>query len=254
MQRLIKEAGNLGPALVKPMYSAGTTKTQVTQVDKVDKNPLDEDERELLHQHEATIKKGLQTFHDVGMAFADIRDRGLYREHGTFDEYCQEVWKISRSKAYRYMAASKCVEQLKSCQVATGEKLAIPQNEAQGRAIASLPTDKQLEISRKVAKKTSEPKAKDFVEAAAEVEDEKPRVRSYTAELEAEDDPSSPEATEPEDDDGLKSLAQLSKLATQTYDDYNSGLDQKVCAGLRALKSELKKWADAIPAKKQEAV
>src|SRR5580700_4804296 len=45
-------------------------------------------EKQLLEKHEATIATGLQTFHNVGMAFAEIRDCGLYREHGTFHDYC----------------------------------------------------------------------------------------------------------------------------------------------------------------------
>jgi len=170
------EAGDLDSAVVNPLYSVGTPKAKAIQVE-VDKKPLDADERELLQQHEAIIKTGLRTFLEVGVAFEEIRDRGLYREHGTFEAYCQKVWKISRTKAYRYLKASQCVEQLESCQLATGEKLAIPQNEAQARSMSNLPAEKQVEVSRKVAKKTSQPTARDFAEAAAEVEDEKPRVK-----------------------------------------------------------------------------
>jgi len=70
----------------------------------------------------------------------------------------------------------------------------------------------------------------------------------------SKDDPPTPEAPEPEDDDGLMPWVQLSILATQAYDDYSSGNDQKAHATLRSLKAELKKWADAKPAKTKEAL
>lgn len=123
---------------------------------------LTTEEKALLKKHEGTIKAGLKTFHDVGMAFAEIRDKGLYREYGTFDDYCHEVWKFSRSKAYRYMAAAKCVENLECSRSATNEPLAIPATETQARKIAKMKSEEQVEVAKNVARKTSTPTAKDF--------------------------------------------------------------------------------------------
>jgi len=145
--------------------------------------PLSGEEKALLKTHEVTIKAGLQTFHDVGMAFAEIRDRGLYREHGTFDDYCREVWKVSRSKAYRYMKGAKCVDNLKCRHGATNEPLAIPKTEKQARKLATLKPEAQVEVAKAVAKKTCEPTTKDFdteIEAL-----EEPRVKAYDIRTEA---------------------------------------------------------------------
>ena len=148
--------------------------------------PLNPEERALLKEHETTIKKGLQQFHDVGMAFADIRDRRLYREHGTFDEYCKDVWGVSRGKAYRYMAAAKCVQNLECRQLATNENLAIPATESQVRKMAMLDPDQQVEVAKKVAKKTSKPTAKDFDDEADSIDGEdKPMVKCYDIRAEA---------------------------------------------------------------------
>jgi hypothetical protein len=96
-----KKGEALTPSTTNPMNAGKLVKVQSDQTVAKPSETLSADEREVLAEHEGTIKQGLQTFQDVGMAFAQIRDLGLYREHGTFDDYCRDVWKVCRSKAYR---------------------------------------------------------------------------------------------------------------------------------------------------------
>ena len=60
---------------------------------------LIKEERENLQKHETTIKKGLNTFVEVGQALLEIRENKLYRiEYKTFEEYCQEKWQMPTKK------------------------------------------------------------------------------------------------------------------------------------------------------------
>ena len=55
-----------------------------------------------LHELEATIARGLETFAEVGAALLEIRDQKLYRgSHKTFETYLRDRWEISRSYAHR---------------------------------------------------------------------------------------------------------------------------------------------------------
>ncbi|MBA3688445.1 MAG: hypothetical protein H0W81_06425 [Chloroflexi bacterium] len=58
---------------------------------------------------EATIEQGLQTFVEVGQALAEIRDSGLYKTYGTFEDYCRERWDMSRGYAKRLVMAAETV-------------------------------------------------------------------------------------------------------------------------------------------------
>ena len=202
---------------------------------------MNADEKALLKKHETTIKSGLQTFHNVGMAFAEIRDRGLYREHGTFDNYCQKVWNVSRSKAYRYMAAAECVENLVCSHVATNEPIAIPTTEKHARKLAKLKKDEQVEVAKKVAKKTTKPTAKDFDEEVDKLRDdeEKPRVKVYDiSEESAEEEPVVITAV-PKVDKTLVPMAQIANKIKDIYNIYcNSGKKQD---GLNMF-GELQRW------------
>lgn len=106
---------------------------------------LTSEECTALAAHEAVITRGLQTFYDVGTALAAIRDGRLYRdEHGTFEDYCQERWNISRPRAYQFIDAANVRANL-STNVDT-----LPANEAQARVIAQLPPEQQASAWRMV--------------------------------------------------------------------------------------------------------
>jgi hypothetical protein len=63
-----------------------------------------------LAEHEAVIERGIKTFYEVGTALADIRNRKLYRaDYGTFEDYAEQRWQMSRPRAYELMAAAEVV-------------------------------------------------------------------------------------------------------------------------------------------------
>ena len=80
-----------------------------------------------LLRHAGLGDGGQQTFIEVGQALLEIRDRRLYREtYGTFEEYCQERWGMTRRHANRQIGAAHVVEVL-------GPIGPIPRTERQAR-------------------------------------------------------------------------------------------------------------------------
>lgn len=100
-----------------------------------------------LERLEDTINHGLQTFVEVGVALAEIRDRRLYREsHNAFEDYCRERWEMSRAHAYRLIEGAATVSTLSP----VGDKL--PTSERQVRPLVALePEDRQRVWERAVA-------------------------------------------------------------------------------------------------------
>ena len=94
-------------------------------------------EHDELTQCEAVIERDLRTFVNVGNALLTIRDGRLYREDwGTWEEYCQERWGFTRSRAHRLIEAAQ----------ATGNLLPmgnIPTSERQARPLTQLSPDDQ---------------------------------------------------------------------------------------------------------------
>lgn len=91
-------------------------------------------EVEQLAHEEAIVEDGIIVFFKVGMALARIRDQRLYRAgHGTFEEYVDKRWHMSRTHAYRLIESGEVVTALSPI----GD---IPQieNEGQARAIAPI--------------------------------------------------------------------------------------------------------------------
>lgn len=89
-----------------------------------------------LSQFETVIEKNLRGFYEVGTALAKIRDSRLYREtHDTFQDYCWDRWEISWNYAYKQMASSQVIDNLKSCTIVQR-----PTNEAQARPLTQLET------------------------------------------------------------------------------------------------------------------
>ena len=91
--------------------------------------------------HEAVIERGIKTFHEVGAALADIRDRRLYRaESDTFEQYAEQRWQMSRSRAYQMIEAADVVSTI----VDTGAPT--PANEGQARALSRVPEPERAEV------------------------------------------------------------------------------------------------------------
>jgi len=153
---------------------------EMAETDHVQSKPLTPAETEHLAKCEETIGKGIKTFKEVADALQDIRDQQLYRKkHKTFEEYCRNKWKFTARHANRLMQAREVVENLKSDQLVSNEPLATPENEAQARMLVNLKPEQQVEVCKKVAKKTNKPTAKDFDDEAKKLYEDKPRVQCY---------------------------------------------------------------------------
>lgn len=94
-----------------------------------------------LAEHEAVIERGIKTFYEVGVALADIRNRKLYRaDYGTFEEYAQQRWNMSRTRAYELMSASTVVSAI------ADTEMPAPANEGQARALSRVPEPERAAV------------------------------------------------------------------------------------------------------------
>ena len=104
---------------------------------------LSGDEQQQLAHYEGIIERGLTTFIDVGNALAAVRDERLYKQYGTFEDYCHERWNMARRTAYQFIEASIVVENVRNC------AQILPVNEAQARPLTRLEPEQQREVWRK---------------------------------------------------------------------------------------------------------
>jgi hypothetical protein len=106
-------------------------------------------ETQALAQHEAVIERGIQTFYEVGTALTDIRDQRLYRaEYGTFEEYAEKRWQMSRPRAYELMAAAEVVSAMADTDVPP------PGNERQARELGRIPEPERAEVWAETVERT----------------------------------------------------------------------------------------------------
>ena len=183
MQQANKSA-NAATAKTEPVDSVASNTNIV--VDQVEANSIQAADRtltpaeiKLLAVHEKTIGKGIKTFKLVYHALHEISEQRLYRaEFDTFEDYCRAKWDITARHANRLMSAGAVVANIESDQLVSKVPAAIPKNEAQARALASLTPPQQIEAAQIAAKKSSNPKTKEFKESAEEVTGEKPRAKA----------------------------------------------------------------------------
>lgn len=108
-----------------------------------DLSSLSVEEKAELKRCEGTIKRGLATFYEVGMALSIIREKKLWRAwHRTFNQYCQERWQIGSGRARQLIAASEAASNIQSATVVT------PTNERQVRPLMRLAPEQQVEVWR----------------------------------------------------------------------------------------------------------
>jgi hypothetical protein len=105
---------------------------------------LSERDRKRLEICERTICNGLQSCFDTGAALLEIRDFRLYREEcETFEEYCQQHFRIGQNYANRLISSSEIKESVEHSKL--GEKIV---NEAQARELAKVPESKRVAVLR----------------------------------------------------------------------------------------------------------
>lgn len=112
-------------------------------------NILTASESSALTEHEAVIERGIKTFYEVGMALADIRDRRLYRAgHGTFEDYCQQRWQMSKTHANRMIQAAEVVDSV------TPIGVTAPATESQARELGRVPEPARAEVWAETVERT----------------------------------------------------------------------------------------------------
>lgn len=83
---------------------------------------------------ESVIERGQQTFIEVGLALAEIRDSKLYRQDfATFEDYCKERWGWSASRSRRLITSAEAVAAMQSVPIGTPVT-----NEGQARELAKI--------------------------------------------------------------------------------------------------------------------
>ena len=94
-----------------------------------------------LRRHERTISEGLQTFFEVGLALAAIRDGQLYRQdYRTFEDYLKDRWDYGRRYGYYLIDAGQTYKTV--CTISAQP----PANENQVRPLIGLEPDLQRTV------------------------------------------------------------------------------------------------------------
>ena len=123
-----------------------------------------------LARHEAVIERGMRTTIEVGLSMKAILDEKLYEgEYKTFENYVNERWGYSRTRAYQLIEAAEVDFNLSTIV----DKAARPQNEGQLREVAKAPLAMQVEVVKKAAEKAAaenrKPTAKDYRQVVGEL-------------------------------------------------------------------------------------
>ncbi len=109
------------------------------------------------------VKKGQQTFIEVGNALMKIREGKQYKElnYKTFEDYCKSEFNIARRTAYQLIDAAETTENVRH-----GAQNELPQSERQLRELSKVPKEDQAEVWIKVQTETgkTQPTAKEIKE------------------------------------------------------------------------------------------
>ena len=143
-----------------------------------------------LTELEGQVRRGLDSFVQVGNALAEIKNRNgfMLRECKTFDEYCAKTFGFSERNGYRMIAAA---ETAKKIEAAVGER---PRNEASARELKVVAHDpKLIEKVNDRLKKTGQTMATATAEKIHEiVEKVKPQSKPMFEEPKPEKKPAMP--------------------------------------------------------------
>ena len=102
---------------------------------------IDRAELGRLDELEQVVDRGLGTFVEVGLALKEIRDSKLYRtKHATFENYCQQRWRFTRTHGHRLIVAAEVAGDL----LPIGNKLLTC--EAQARELGPLSAERRREV------------------------------------------------------------------------------------------------------------
>ena len=144
-----------------------------------------------LTELEGQVRRGLDSFVQVGNALAEIKARNgfMLRDCKTFDEYCAKTFGFSERNGYRMIAAA---ETAKKVEAAVGER---PRNEASARVLKEISHDpKLIERVNDRLKRAGQTVATATAEKIQEVVDRvKPQTKSMFDKPKEEPKPKLPE-------------------------------------------------------------
>lgn len=110
-------------------------------------SPLTNSQKERYKICTKTILAALDSQFDGGIALIEVRDYKLYREEfKTFEDYCEEVLKISRRRAYQLIEAAEVKESLPA---KASAKIV---NESQARALIDVPESQRAAVISEASK------------------------------------------------------------------------------------------------------
>lgn len=115
-----------------------------------DYSPLTPAEADQLAHDEAIIEAGIAGFLKVGMALCRIRDQRTYRAtHATFEDYVDDRWHMSKTRAYQLIEAGYVADAVASVRP---QIVDVPEveNEGQARALAPVVRDHGPEVAAEV--------------------------------------------------------------------------------------------------------
>jgi hypothetical protein len=118
----------------------------------VDVEDLKDSERDLLEILEADIDKGIRSLHQMGLALIEIQKSRLYRQYGTFAQYCHDRWGLSEQRAYQLVSHANVIANLQSA-----DSHLLPSSESQTRHLAKLSPEQQVKVWDMVVAETDKP-------------------------------------------------------------------------------------------------
>lgn len=107
-----------------------------------------------LERLEVEIAKGYDSFWDVMKAFRAIHDGQLYREYGTFADYCVQRWDFNRDYGQRLIRADGIYRSLEAKFKDT--KIPLPTNESQIRPLSKVVQNNWEDAWEAAAKKAGD--------------------------------------------------------------------------------------------------
>jgi len=144
---------------------------------------LSVEEKKELKKLEAVIHNGLSTFFLVGQALATIQQKKLYRDKWrTFEGYAEDVFGLSRPRAYQLIEAVKTREMVENLSTIVDKNPSeIVPNERTARAIAAVPEEQLQAVLDEVVvqhQETGKPVTGKMVKDAAQkvAEKEAPKL------------------------------------------------------------------------------
>lgn len=112
---------------------------------------------------ETHIDRAIAAYRQAGLALKEIRDRRLYRhQFGTFEDYVEVRWNMTRSRAYHMIRAAEVAEQLLEDSGFAGMELGaavrLPEGDGQARQLLRIPEDQRSEVWNSIIEVTTEEK------------------------------------------------------------------------------------------------